>query len=236
MKRITWIGLVLAVSIGLAWRANAWAGGDEKGPNVKEGEKQHDANDGMSVLMLADDLAAWGRANQHAGALAMAARLMSSVQTKPMEKVDRKKHEGKADASGKKAQAITAETLLAEAKALCGSDDKMKGEVDGIYAMGAHARGNTAGVEVYCDLALAEGEDDYYFEFQGGEWADISAIGDGTSDLDLYVYDENDNLVECDTDCTDSCYVTFMPAWTGVFHVKVMNAGDVANAYTLRTN
>jgi hypothetical protein len=64
----------------------------------------------------------------------------------------------------------------------------------------------------------------------------ITVIGDGDTDLDLYVYDENGNLIEHDADYTDDCVVTFTPKWTGNFKIKIVNRGRVYNSYVIRTN
>jgi hypothetical protein len=72
--------------------------------------------------------------------------------------------------------------------------------------------------------------------FRGGETAVVRVKGDGDSDLDLYVYDENGNLVGADRDSTDNCLVIWKPRWTGKFTIKVVNCGPMANRYQLRTN
>jgi hypothetical protein len=72
--------------------------------------------------------------------------------------------------------------------------------------------------------------------FRGGELAIITAIGDGDTDLDLYVYDENGRLVAKDDDGSDNCVATFQPRWTGEFRIVVRNRGSVYNRYRLETN
>ena len=64
----------------------------------------------------------------------------------------------------------------------------------------------------------------------------VTVIGDGDTDLDLYVYDENGNLIDKDVDYSDDCVVSFVPKWTGVFTIKIMNRGNVYNNYIMRTN
>jgi hypothetical protein len=82
----------------------------------------------------------------------------------------------------------------------------------------------------------ARGTDRYEIVFRGGEVTRIVVDGDRTTDLDLYVYDENGNLVAKDDDNTDYCVVSFTPRWTGKFTVRVVNRGSVWNQYKITTN
>lgn len=76
----------------------------------------------------------------------------------------------------------------------------------------------------------------YAAMFRAGEQAVIILVGDGDTDLDLYVYDENGNLIAEDEDSTDRCVVTFRPRWTGWFTIKVVNRGCVFNEFVMRSN
>ena len=53
---------------------------------------------------------------------------------------------------------------------------------------------------------------------------------------EIYVYDNNGNLIDSDTDYTDNCVCTWTPRWTGNFRIRVVNRGNVYNQYILRTN
>jgi len=86
------------------------------------------------------------------------------------------------------------------------------------------------------DRVLAHSSDTYTMRFRAGEVARVAVIGDGDTDLDLYVYDEFGNLIGSDTDYTDQCIVTWAPRWTGVFTIQVVNRGNVYNVYRLQTN
>ena len=46
----------------------------------------------------------------------------------------------------------------------------------------------------------AKGTDVYHISFRAGQTAVVTVIGDGDTDLDLYVYDENGNLIDKDVD------------------------------------
>ena len=58
--------------------------------------------------------------------------------------------------------------------------------------------------------------------FLGGARAIVTVEGDGSTDLDVYVYDENGNLVAKVDGPGDKCRVTWTPRWTGKFTIKVV--------------
>jgi hypothetical protein len=66
--------------------------------------------------------------------------------------------------------------------------------------------------------------------------AEVAVIGDGDTDLDLYIEDEFGNIIVRDLDYTDRTYVQWTPRWTGAYKVKIRNLGRVYNQYTLLTN
>lgn len=103
-------------------------------------------------------------------------------------------------------------------------------------AVSSLAPGRRQGPGIVHTRVEAHSRDTYSIDFRGGETAVITVSGDGDTDLDLYVYDENGNLVADDTDFTDECIVAWTPAWSGEFTVVVKNLGSVYNAYTLATN
>jgi hypothetical protein len=78
--------------------------------------------------------------------------------------------------------------------------------------------------------------DVYTFFFREGEPAVVTVVGDGGTDLDLIVLDENGNLIDADDDPGDQCLAMWTPKWTGKFTIKVVNQGRTPNRYTLRTN
>jgi hypothetical protein len=97
-------------------------------------------------------------------------------------------------------------------------------------------RGITTGETYHTDLVRANHTDVYTMRFVGGEKAEVAVVGDGDTDLDLYIYDENGNLIKSDTDYGDDCYVSWYPKWTGSFKVKIKNLGSISNRYVLLTN
>ena len=79
----------------------------------------------------------------------------------------------------------------------------------------------------------AHSTDTYQVTLRAHESTLITLRGDGDTDLDLYIYDENGNLVDVDNDYTDRCVCEVVPKWTGRFTIKVVNRGRVYNRYTL---
>ena len=63
-----------------------------------------------------------------------------------------------------------------------------------------------------------------------------AVVGDGDCDLDLYIYDENGNIVASDTDYTDQCICRWVPSWTGKFIIRIVNRGYVYSNYIIATN
>lgn len=63
----------------------------------------------------------------------------------------------------------------------------------------------------------------------GNQRTTFTIVGDGSTDVDCYLYDENLNLITSDEDSTDVCTLTSDPRWTGSFFLKLENRGSVYN-------
>ena len=107
--------------------------------------------------------------------------------------------------------------------------------IAGISSLVAQA-GALGGEQVSNTVVKAHSTDRYTIYFKSGEIGQVFVKGDGDTDLDLYVYDENGNLIASDTDSSDTCLVRFCPKWTGKFIIRVVNLGGVYNRYRLTTN
>ena len=79
------------------------------------------------------------------------------------------------------------------------------------------------------DRVEAESSDRYTQTFYSGESVVICVKGDGDTDLDLYIYDSNGNLVTSDTDSGDFCLCAFTPRRTQRYTIKIKNWGRVYN-------
>lgn len=194
----------------------------------------------MTAIRTAIDLALYGREVESASALIEAADILAST---PTIALDAKVEAGEenADETAKVAkEAPTAAQLLAEARELAGEDATLIAMIEKVEtkltAVAEGTRGAIGGPKYDNSTVSAHSYKLYTQQFYGGSFAEVAVIGDGDTDLDLYIYDENDNLITSDTDYTDRCYVSFQPRWTGYFSIKIVNRGNVYNRYSIATN
>jgi len=70
---------------------------------------------------------------------------------------------------------------------------------------------------------LNDNEVDYHYLSleEGVEYGIVAVCDQDCTDVDLWLYDENNNLIDEDTDTDDYPLVTVSPQWTGDFKVKV---------------
>jgi hypothetical protein len=216
------------------------------GLNAQEPEKKDRENDpsqAVNASKLAIELANYGYEHQSPLSLVESARIISENPFSPLLPAKSEASTGETGEKTKKTPEITVERLLADAKSFAKSDETIlaligqtekeiqrqqseqvstKGRRDGPAAVTRRVHGNSS----YTD----------YITFSGQSLAEVAIIGDGDTDLDLYVYDENGNLIDSDMDYTDDCYVSFRPKWTGTFKVVVKNRGSIYNDYMLMVN
>jgi hypothetical protein len=234
MKRVPWLlGGVVLLSVA-AWTLaqgkmeGANAGGTDKKPNPRA--------DALAKLGLGLQLAAYGEHEKDPLALLTAARLIKQA---PAEDGKREKIvQGEPSESDKPkplgASPVSAADLIKKALELAGDDATIKALAKTIEA--EKPRGATRGAIRHRDQVRGRTIDTYTVEFRGGEVARVGLEGDHSSDLDLYVYDQNGNLIVSDTDDTDLCLVQWTPRWTGPFQIKIVNNGQVSNVYDLYSN
>lgn len=194
----------------------------------------------VSAMRVALDLAKYGYENESPSALIEAANILAST---PVQNLEGNIEQGAENANeGDKAdkKSIEPKQLLADARELAGEDANLLALADKIDAKLAipeeEVRGAVGGAKYAYGKVYAHSYTYYDQKFWSNELAEILVSGDGDTDLDLYVYDENGNLIVSDTDYTDDCYVRFAPRWTGLFRIKIVNRGGVYNNYTIVTN
>ncbi len=239
MRRLAWlVGAVMVVSV------TAWSFGQGKpegqqmagANNGNEQKKDNPRAEAFEKLGLGLQLAAYGERAKDPLALLTAARLVKAA---PAEDAKRDKTVTGEPAESDKPKAVTASPVSADAlikKALefAGDDAHIKALAKAIQE--EKGKGATRGPVRHRDQVRGRTIDNYTVEFNGGEIARIAVEGDHSTDLDLYVYDQNGNLIVSDTDNTDLCLVQWTPRWTGPFVIKVVNNGNYSNVYDLYSN
>ena len=200
-------------------------------------ESNRPASPEISALQTAAGLAKYGYANYSATALVEAAKIFAETKTQPLDVIA---EHGKTETVTDKNNPVSFDSgqLLADAKKFAGKDKTILAyikRVEKSIASGS-TRGAVGGPRATKERVLGKDVDSYKVKFWAKELAEVCVSGDGDTDLDLYVYDENGNLIESDTDYTDECAVRWVPAWTGTFIIKIVNRGALYNNYVIWTN
>lgn len=249
MKRIIALVVLTTGCFAITTFAAQAAQGDSKQPNVSQEKGKEGSAAAVAVLNQAADLVKYARENESPLAMLTAVQMIRRVKAQDgSEHVGAKKSEaqqggdkGKEAAKGSNpAPTLDTQKLLAEAKTWAKGDAHVMALLNAESAKAPSSLGGTLGAAgsalYHFDRAHGRTIDTYTVTFRGEEVARIAAIGDGDTDLDLYVYDENGNLITSDTDGSDNCVVQWTPRWTGQFAVKIVNRGYLDNVYLLMTN
>ena len=205
--------------------------------NEAKPEQTSQESEEMKALQAAYTLAEYGYATESASALIEAAEILSQVETQPLK--------GKNTKAGESAQPeqstgheYTASKLIEDGIQLAGKDKTLLAWAQKVKkGIRPATRGATRGPQYDMDCARGNGGSfRYTIYFDGGRYASVSVRSLDGCDYDLYVYDENGNLIDQDVSYSPSAYVGFTPRWTGPFSIVVKNRSRYAGRYSLTTN
>ena len=191
----------------------------------------------LAALQTAAGLAKYGYENYSATALIEAARIIAET---PVQDLD-------AQGTPSEAQTVTEkptrlrlnpEELLADAQKYAGKDKVVVNYAKQVEKIvkGGGTRGAVGGPRYGEGRVFGKTYTDYEIKFWASELAEVIVIGDGDNDLDLYIYDQNGNLIASDTDYTDQCVCRWVPAWTGSFRIRIVNRGAIYSDFAIATN
>lgn len=227
MKKILFFLSMIAVSF------NGMAQTVEEKPEVK-GE----TSESLAAVKLANQVLRYGYENKSTLALLDALQIFSENPTQAFNATKKGDAVDESKADGKKAKvSFDYESVLADAKAFADGDPNLLALIDNIDADAKGAqRGNINGPSRDNSAVNGNSYIDYTASFVANELAEVLVSGDGDTDLDLYVYDSNGNLIVKDTDYSDDCYVRWVPAWTGRYTIRIVNRGPVYNRFVILTN
>ncbi len=226
-------GMCVAVAAAQAQQAN-----QDKNGTVRPGGA-------VAANQVALQLANYGREHKSALALLTAAQILLDApshpglaEVKPAEQAPSGPPTAQAPAKPeKKAPSVDPATLVKEAQALAANDPSLQPMFKQIQSrLTEKQRGDVTGPNRRVDRILAGYTNTYTITFEGGKLAECLISGDGDTDLDLYVYDANNNLITSSTSYGDDEYVAFVPYRTSTFRIVVKNLGRVYNDYLFITN
>ena len=207
--------------------------------NEEKEEIEATASPEVSAIRTAMELAKYGYEINSAPALIEAANILVSTPTQNLEATIENGAENANEVEKAVKAQFTPEQLIADARDLTENANMLAWADDIMARLNAQAegtRGAVGGPKYAYGRVYARSYTYYDQKFWADAMAEVVVSGDGDTDLDLYVYDENGNLITSDTDYTDDCYVRFYPRWTGRFRIKIVNRGGVYNDYAIVTN
>lgn len=228
MNRLT---AMLATTALVAF-AGPLAAQDKSGTNVDPNGTGAPA--GAKQAAMAQDLYAVGMANKDALTVLTAAKIAAGVTFTDVERELETKGDEVAEEADVADAPIGAEQMLADAKALAGEDEIILGLIEDAEAEGS--RGRIGGASRTLSRLPGGRTDTWKVPFYGNSYAEVAVVGDGDSNLDVLITDENGNTICYDVSWSDKVYCDFVPAWNGYFFITVQNTGRKRNSYYLLTN
>jgi hypothetical protein len=221
-----WYVLALAVAVFASCPASSSDAPARRGPNTDPAAKldggQSPALSAVERLSLSDRLAAYGNRAGDPVALVQAAKIRKGLAGMTQ---------------GRSGSSDEFEALLARAAALAPGNAA-------VAALIADARSYrsrdiplvSAGLSVLNKIIAGRAADRADLAFRGETPAVVYVKSSDEANLDLYVYDEYNNLICSDEDSGDEAQCRWRPRWTGTFLVDVRNENDQEVAYVLTAN
>lgn len=201
-------------------------------------EIKGETSESLAAVKLANQVLRYGYENKSTLALLDALQIFSENPTQALnatkqgDAVDETKNDGK-----RAKVSFDYDSVLADAKAFADGDPNLLALIENIDAEAKGAqRGNINGPSRDYSSVNGNSYMDYTASFVANQLAEVLVSGDGDTDLDLYIYDSNGNLIAKDTDYSDDCYVRWVPAWTGRYTIRIVNRGPVFNRFVILTN
>lgn len=218
--------------------------------NVSNAKGAEGTSATVAKLEQAEQLASYARQNQAPVVMLAAVQMMEQIQLQDNpgrfgQKEPKPEAQAQNSPAGKKGDSPAPSSdplkLLAEAKQWAKDDDKVSALIDAEIAKVKELSGGTLGASsgpiLHRDEVDPYTSDYYTVMFDGGQPAAVGIDGDDDTELDLYIYDENGNLISSnEAGTTDHRICRWTPSWTGKFKIRIYNRGGVYNNYLLSSN
>lgn len=221
---------LLSLTCVLALGTGAWlsaddddAAADEAVADTAHGEeveaKPESENTFCNAFHTAAELVAYGRANDAPEALICAARILGTTPTTEDE-ADSEEFYAETENSEEHQGGLTAEDLLAEAAEMSDAEHIQTLIAQVTDAISEAEKGEIGGPGHVYGVVYNGGYQDWHGDFYIHEWAEVTILGDGVSDLDVTITDEYGYVVAQDNSYSPNCYVSWFPH-SGHFHIEV---------------
>jgi len=204
-------------------------------PNA--GDKPSKAPQGTSELALASNLAQYGFSKNDPIALISAAKIAKAFAVKA--DTTKKTSEGPKTTAAPAPKTtgviptLDVTKILAKAKELAGGRKDILALIDEVKNSASKEVLNDDGYSYHDDRVQSNSTDSWKVAFVGGEIAAAIVSGDGDTDLDMKVYDNNDNLICESSSYSDDESCAWIPRETAFFYIKIQNRGSVYNNYEI---
>jgi hypothetical protein len=187
----------------------------------------------VSERLMAERLARLGEQTQDALALIVAARIKQQTGERTTKRDFRSRDAQDAIPAAQRSDTSLA-ALIARAKTLA------KGRADLIALANevesSRGRGRPEGPYVATTVIRGGVTSVLEMRFEGGTLAVIGISGDGATDLDLYVTDEDGKRVCTAEGDSDDEICRFTPRVTATYRIEVRNRGKIANQFLFVSN
>lgn len=217
------------------------ASSSPKADRVQSEVASSDATRAVETVALAQRLAEYGRTMQHPELLVAAARILIETGTIPFNAM--KEVEGTASDSDKPSAgevgSFSIDALLDEARSLAAGDQVVIALIERVQAEAPElgTRGRLFGPATHRDYVSGRTSHKWSMgSFRGAEPARVIVQGDGDTNLDCWIADENGQVIVSDERNTDACDLSWTPERTGTFALRITNNGAVYNVYSVTTN
>ncbi len=200
-------------------------------------EAAPESNSDVKTLQLAHELADYGYKNESPTALLQAAEMISQI--KIQEASYEATQEGsKGSAFTEKAKDYSAQALVDAARDLAGKDKTLLAWAKNVEkSIKKSTRGASGGPQYASNFAYANGGVTWYqWYFDGNRLAEVGVASLDGADLDLYIYDQNGNLITYDESYGRDAYCSWRPRWTGLFTIYIKNNARYNAAFEVYTN
>lgn len=226
----------MAVSIFFATGANAVLAADSN----SDGETA--ASGPAESVRLAHELYRYGDEAEDALAVIVAARILGGVEFEA----------GEAESMAEPAEGTTetasadqpdsmipdSAEMIERARELAGGNDALGQMIDDVESQRSKGRVPYAlkDYESWVAPGYVRTLGPKGMIFAGDRPAEVIMVGDHEANLDLFVYDENGNLICRSTSAISIESCSWRPRWTGPFRLKIVNKGRTPSAFVLSTN